>query len=290
MDPGAGLPQGLQLVPELGDDDRVELARLVRADPLVNAVVDSRLSALVPLVPRRFGGALIGVRDAAGRLTAAAFSGGNLLPVGGDREAWTALAAHVAGRARVATSIVGRAEAVEAMWAVLEPVWGPARAIRRDQRLLRLDHAVAERPADVGLRVASPDEIERYLPAAAAMFTEELGVSPFAGAGAGGYRGRIAALLREGRALCVTDRSGEVLFKADLGVVTPRTCQIQGVWVRPDLRGRGLGTTAMVGVLDHALQRAPTASLYVNDFNVAARRMYESLGMTHSATLATVLL
>jgi predicted GNAT family acetyltransferase len=31
-------------------------------------------------------------------------------------------------------------------------------------------------------------------------------------------------------------------------------------------------------------------SLYVNDFNTAARRMYERLGMREAATLATVLL
>lgn len=281
------------LVAELGDDDRTAFARLVRADAVVNAVVDSRLSALVPLTPRRFGGTVVGIRADSGKdgpLEAAAFSGGNLLPVGGGPAEWRTIAEHVASRPRVATSIVGRAAAVEAMWEVLEPVWGPARAIRRDQPLLLLDHAVAERPRDVGLRVARPDDIDRYLPAAAAMFTEELGVSPFEGVGAGGYRNRIAKLLREGRAFCVTDKDGDVVFKADLGVVTPRTCQIQGVWVRPDLRGQGLGTAAMVGVLDHALQAAPTASLYVNDFNTAARRMYDSLGMRQVAQLATVLL
>ena len=135
-----------EIVPDLGDDDRTELARLVRADPLVNAVVDSRLSALVPLTPRRFGGTLVGVRDEDGRLTAAAFSGGNLLPIGGDRNTWLAIAGHVAERPRLATSIVGRVDAVETMWEVLEPVWGAARAIRRDQPLLSLDRAVADRP------------------------------------------------------------------------------------------------------------------------------------------------
>lgn len=304
MDVTSGVGATGTLVPELPDDDRTAFARLVREDPIVNAVVDSRLCALVPISARRFGGTVVAVRDNrsgddapgadpaadGGKLRAAAFSGGNLLPVGGGPDEWRAIAAHVASRPRVATSIVGRAPAVEAMWEVLEPVWGPARAIRRDQRLLMLDHAVAERPPDVGLRIAKAADIDRYLPAAASMFTEELGVSPFDGANPDGYRARIAALVREGRAFCVTDKAGEVLFKADLGVVTPRTCQIQGVWVRPDLRGQGMGTAAMVGVLDHALAAAPTASLYVNDFNVAARRMYDSLGMTQVARLATVLL
>ena len=185
------------------------------------------------------------------------------------------------------SSIVGRADAVAALWQVLEPVWGPARAVRTRQPLLRLDRGVVHRPPDVGLRRVRPDELDAYLPAAAAMFTEELGVAPFENGGQ--YRSRVGAMIREGRAFAVI-RNGQVVFKADFGAVSSRTCQIQGVWTRSDLRGQGLGTAAMVGVLDHALAAAPTASLYVNDYNVAARRMYERLGMTEVATLTTVLL
>jgi predicted GNAT family acetyltransferase len=45
----------------------------------------------------------------------------------------------------------------------------------------------------------------------------------------------------------------------------------------------------MAYVLDHARRLAPTVSLYVNDFNSAALRMYQRLGMNKIATLATVL-
>ncbi len=80
-----------------------------------------------------------------------------------------------------------------------------------------------------------------------------------------------------------------MVFKADIGALTRDTCQLQGVWVRPDLRGQGIGTRALAGVLDHALRLAPTVSLYVNDYNHAARRMYARLGMRQVSVLKTVL-
>lgn len=270
---------------------RVELERLVAEDPVVNAVVASRLAAYRSFDPVRFGGVILGSRSAeSGRLTGAAFNGGNLLPIGGAEADWQALAAHVVAAPRVCTSIVGRAHAVGAMWDALEPHWGPARAIRDEQPMLEIARGdgLAVRP-DPRLRLMHPDDIERYLPAAAAMFTEELGISPFSGRSGGTYRQRVESLLATGRAFGVVDRDGRMAFKADIGALTDATCQLQGVWVRPDLRGRGLGTAALAGVVHHALRLAPSVSLYVNDFNTAARRMYAKLGMRQIATLTTVL-
>jgi predicted GNAT family acetyltransferase len=274
----------------LGDADRDVLTRLVHADPVVNSVVSARLQATGTIEPRPFGGSLLGVRDAAGRLAAAAFHGGNLLPLGGAAAELRALADHVLGGPRLATSIVGRASAVETMWEVLEPVWGPARAVRRRQPLLVLDRADSPAHGDPRVRAITHREVDAYLPAAAAMFTEELGVSPYRATTAGDYRRRVTGLIAAGRAFGVVDDDGSVLFKADIGAVSARTCQVQGVWVRPDLRGRGLGGSALAVVLRHALTLAPTVSLYVNDFNTAARRMYARLGMRQVATLSTVLL
>jgi uncharacterized protein len=79
------------------------------------------------------------------------------------------------------------------------------------------------------------------------------------------------------------------MFKAEIGALSPATAQIQGVWVRPDLRGRGFGTAGMAAVLRLGLQLAPTVSLYVNDYNTAARRLYQRLGLAQVATLRTVL-
>ncbi len=279
---------GLRVL-QVRDADRPDLIRLINGDPLVNAVVASRVRSFASVETRAFGGSVLGVWDRGGRLSGAAFCGGNLMPIGGGDAQWSALAASVAAHRRTCSSLVGRADAVRSYWQVLKSYWGPARAIRDRQLLLVIERAASPPTGDPRVRQLDVDEVEAYLPAAIAMFTAELGVSPLAATGAAGYRRRVAGLLREGRALGVVDGAGQVLFKADIGAVSADTCQVVGVWVRPDLRGRGFGTAAMASVLRHALTLAPTVSLYVNDFNSPACRMYLRLGMRHAADLSTVL-
>jgi len=277
-------------VGQVRDADRLGLDLLLDEDPIVNAVLIARLAAARSLDPDVIGGSLLAVRAPRGRLSAAAFHGGNLLPAGGRDADWQALAAHLATTRRVCTSVVGRADTVSAIWPVLEQSWGTPRAIRHEQPLLALGRDEAALADTSEVRVMRREDVDSYLPAAAAMFSEELGISPFAGRSGSTYRRRIEGLVAARRALGILDRDGSVIFKADLAVLTRDTCQVQGVWVRPDLRGRGIGTSALAGVFAHALQLAPTVSLYVNDFNHVARAVYARLGMRQVATLSTVLL
>lgn len=288
--PHGGASPAIARATELNDADLPALVRLLDADPIVNAVISARVRTASSLASGALGGQLLGVRRN-GELVAACYNGGNLITIGDheDPAAWTALAGAVVRRPRRATAIVGRREPVAAVWQVLVAGWPRPRAVRHAQPLLMIDQPPVNagnpnvRPADLG-------DLDRYLSAAAAMFTEELEVSPHVSPGTAPFRARIAELLRGGRAFAAFDFRGQVTFKADIGAVTPHTCQIQGVWVRPDLRGRGLGTACLASVLRHALTLAPTVSLYVNDFNRQARRVYEKLGMHQLATLSTVLL
>lgn len=279
---------GLLRVEQLDESHRVELTELVRSNAVVNAVIDSRLDALPSLSPHRFGGTVLGVRTGSGYLTGAAFHGGNLLPVGGGEGEWAALARYLGAQPRTCSSIVGSADAVAGIWSGLEGSWGPHRTIRENQPLLQLDAATPIEARDPRVHVVRLDELDAYVPAAAAMFAEELGVSPYECVGDAEYRARVASMIRDRRAFALIE-DGQVLFKADIGAVSGSTCQVQGVWVRPDLRGQGIGTAALGTVLVHALTLAPTVSLYVNDFNVPARRMYATLGMREVGTLRTVL-
>jgi predicted GNAT family acetyltransferase len=265
------------------------LRALVERDLVVNCVLDSRLALAPDLDSRRLGGFIWGIDDAdAPVLRAAVFHGGNLIPVGQDAAGLIAIAEQLARGARGCSSIVGPAASVDAIWPVLAPHWGPSRARRHRQPLLVTGQRAAM-SADPLVRPVAPSELARFLPAATAMFTEELGISPLAHGTAASYRARVAEVIASGRAFARFDQAGAVEFKAEIGALGSGTAQIQGVWVRPDLRGRGIGTAAMVSVIAYALQRAPSVSLYVNDFNEPARRMYARLGMQQQSTLSTVL-
>ncbi len=96
-------------------------------------------------------------------------------------------------------------------------------------------------------------------------------------------------MIAEGRAFARFD-DGEVTFKAEVGARSALVGQIQGVWVRPDRRSTGLATAATASVADFVRTAGRTPSLYVNDYNTAARRVYDRIGFTQVATFATVLL
>jgi uncharacterized protein len=143
------------------------------------------------------------------------------------------------------------------------------------------------------VRRSRTDELELVFRACADMFTEEIGYSPLSVDGGSAYRAQVAALVTAGRSFVRTaDLPGghDILFKAELGSVTADAVQVQGVWVHPSYRGRGLAAPGMAGVAQ-IVQReiAPAVTLYANAFNVRAIRAYERVGFRTVGTFATVL-
>ena len=174
------------------------------------------------------------------------------------------------------------------LWSRISPFWGRAREVRHDQPLLAITSAPRIQ-ADPQVRPVTPAELDSLLPACVTMFTEEVGISPVSGGSGGAYRARIAELIGEGRALARFDDS-TVVFKAEIGAMNSRACQVQGVWVAPERRGQGLAEPGMAAVVDHArTECAPIVSLYVNDYNRIARRVYERVGFEQVGVFATIL-
>jgi predicted GNAT family acetyltransferase len=270
----------------LGDADRGAVERLLDQDPYAGAQVAERVAA-AGLAWWRLDARVFGY-GARRHLESLCWLGANLIPVHASPAAVAAFAELTAGEPRTCSSIVGSADAVLGLWQRLAASWGPARDVRPCQPLLATD-APPSVAADPGVRLVRSDEIDLLYPAAVAMYTEEVGVSPVADGGALAYRERIRDLVHGGRAYARIV-GGRVVFKAELAVITRRTAQVQGVWTAPDWRGRGVASAGMAAVVRDALRRvAPTVSLYVNDYNDPARRVYARCGFRTVGTFATVL-
>ena len=266
--------------------DLDEVLDLLDRDPVADVFVASRIRG-AGLAESRLGAQVWGYGDR-GRLESLCYSGANLVPVQAGSEAVRAFAERARRQGRRCSSLVGESGAVQQLWSLLTPSWGRARAVREAQPVMALDGPPVVAP-DPGVRQVRRDEVDVLLPACIAMFTEEIGVSPLAGDGGALYRARVTELVTQGRAYARIE-DGQVLFKAGVGAATSTVCQVQGVWVHPSLRGRGLsvGGTAAVAALARA-QVAPVVSLYVNDFNTAARRAYERVGFRQVGTFTSVL-
>ena len=266
--------------------DLDEVLALLDRDPVADVFVASRIET-AGLSASRLGAEVWGYGDR-GRLEAVCYSGANLVPVQAGPEAVRGFADRARRQGRRCSSIVGAAESVLSLWRALEPSWGRAREVRARQPLMALSGRPGV-PADPGVRRVRPDELEVLLPACIAMFIEEIGISPTTGDGGALYRARVRELIAQGRAYARIER-GRVLFKAEVGAATRAVCQVQGVWVAPELRGRGLsvgGTAAVVELAQRDV--APVVSLYVNDYNSAARRAYLRVGFAEVGTFTSVL-
>lgn len=268
-----------------------ELVRgLLLRDPVANVFVSARVDAGV-LWPSSAASLWGWPADRPRQLLHA---GSNLVPVivadfGDDPDDVLRAFAEVLGPRRC-HAIVGPAGTALALFERLggRPAGGYSRPreIRAHQPLMIARRAVTLPAAPVvPITIA---HYESYVAAAVSMYTEEVGQNPLAAGNRSGYRAHCRQLIETGRAFgIVTD--GHVVFKADVGAASGEVAQIQGVWLAPHLRGRGLAAPAMAAATAAVQERYPVVSLYVNDFNVRAVRAYERAGYDVVDRFATVL-
>jgi uncharacterized protein len=270
----------------LNRSDLPAAIRILSTKPVENVFVASRVRS-AGLEQSSLGCPVWGYeRD--GMLRALCHAGSNLVPVNADDDAIAAWA-DFAGAQRICASIIGPSEVALALWRRLADRWGASwgetRNVRPHQPVMAITSSPSVAP-DPRVRRVTLDQWDAYTDAAVKMYTEEIGVSPMQGNPAG-YRFYVRQLITSGRAFGIFD-GRRVIFKADLGSLSSSVCQVQGVWVDPALRGRGLAAPAMAAVVQLARTMVPTVSLYVNDYNLPARATYARVGFQTVGEFATV--
>jgi GNAT superfamily N-acetyltransferase len=271
----------------LAPADLPDFLGLVAGDPVVNVFAEYR-ARTTNLDPRWLGGEMWGRYDDVGALRAACHVGANLVPVQCTADDAAAFGVRARARPRSVSTIVGPHDAVEAVWRVVGASWPEHREVRWRQPHLVIDGPPAVEPDPLVRRTLRSDLGTLY-PACVAMYEEEVGISPELGGGREMYRARVVQLITRGWSFARFE--GErLVFKAEVASATPAAAQVQGVWVPPDLRGLGLATAGLAAVVE-AVRRdiAPVVSLYVNEWNTGARRVYERIGFRETARFSTIM-
>ncbi len=270
----------------LGPADLDAFLRLTGRDPVVNVFAEYR-ARTTSLEPRWLGGEVWG-RWVGGELVAACHVGANLVPIGASEDDARAFGERALARGRTVSTLVGPHDAVRAFWNTVAAAWGRPRDQRWVQPHLVLSGAAEVEP-DPEVRRTIRSDLEELYPACVAMYTEEVGVSPEVGGGGDLYRARVLQLMSRGWSFARFDR-GRLVFKAEVACASPYAAQIQGVYVVPDRRGEGLAERGMAAVADIVRREiAPAVSLYVNEWNLPARRAYERVGFAQTSTFSTVM-
>jgi len=266
-------------------EDLPALGALLVENPVRHSFISSRLEALGPQAVAIQG--FLGAFEA-DRLQSALMLGANLVPISTTQESRQGFADAIVMFRERCLSLVGPQTEVLDLWHMLEPAWGIARDVRAEQPFFSTSNP-SPLLIDDQVRYSHIGDLEALFPACVAMFTEEVGISPLNNRPSA-YRQRVNELVTTRRSFIRCD-GDYVIFKAEVGSIGNGVAQLQGVWVNPDYRGRGIAAPAIAAVVRYVLQdMASVVSLYANVYNTRAVAAYKRVGFKQTDTFASVLL
>jgi predicted GNAT family acetyltransferase len=274
----ATLPaEGRWSIRALADDDVNEALAFLRRDAMINVYLISRLleersAASTQIFAVRHAGELVLLASLATNIVIGADPGA---PRSVTDSAIALIADRIVSRMLPVRAIISPAPLVESLWQHLRARLDPPTVVRMNQPI----YAIRKRfdfPDLHEARYASVRDLDKLVPACAAMHKEEVGIDPME-RDAIGYRERIRELVEHKRAI-VRIVDGEIASKCEYSAVTMDVVQLMGVWTSPTFRRRGLARDTLREVCGHLFRKGKSVTLFVNDFNSPAIALYEGLG------------
>jgi uncharacterized protein len=129
-----------------------------------------------------------------------------------------------------------------------------------------------------GLRPATSEDLEHVVQAQASMAFEISGVDPLKKDREGFCKRYLRRI--EKKRVWVLIENGRLVFKADIIADTPQASYIEGVYVRTEERGKGLGSRCITELGRILLKRTKAIHLFVENQNSRTTSFYLKLGFT----------
>ncbi|MGC1380253.1 MAG: GNAT family N-acetyltransferase [Candidatus Baltobacteraceae bacterium] len=256
------------------------LQYLARA-PYVNVFITHAVLHATALPAR----SRIAVALEAGEVRGVAYSG-RQLALAAEPSSLPAFAEH-AKRHRSERMIIGERDTIRAFWELIAGWHEPPRVVRDRQFVMMIDRRRLRRQGGAAsVRHARIGECAAVTQSSVEMIRQELAYDP--SRSTADFAASVRQMI-ERKLWWVGIAEDRLCFFCNIGPWCRETIQLQGIWTPPDLRGRGLATSALAAICDRLLEVSPTLSLYVNDFNEPAIALYRRVGFEHVADFQTLL-
>ena len=259
----------------LGRDQVVEVLAYLAQDP-IETVFLRGLILRAGLDLGRQHGRFMAYRDPSGELGGVILVSSLVVPFATSPDAPVAMAEVLRRSPYPMRNLVGRRETVEALWAATG-AWRPQpRLVRTSQPVYTVDRASHQHFPAPNLRPAQLGDLDLLVQAGAAMMIEEVEEDPLQ-TRPDQYRSFVRDRILRGEEYVWVDPEG-LRFKCNVSSVTPEAAQIEGVFTPRARRRAGFAKHGLSETCHRLLRAVPALTLYVNDFNLPAIRLYEQLG------------
>jgi predicted GNAT family acetyltransferase len=254
---------------ELTEDDRNEVLSFLAERP-VHTVCIAGFIRDNGLVSPHNRGTFYGCRNSEGRLEGVALIGHATLIEARTARAMEEFGLVAQGYQRT-HMILGEKDKVEQFWNYYADEGQEMRLACREL-LFELRYAMQVRDEVDGLRRATLADLDKIAPVQASMAEEESGKNPME-IDPDGFRARCARRIEMGR-VWLLEEDGRLVFKADVQSDTPDVVYLEGVWVNPSERGKGIGRQCLRQLCQDLLVRTKSVCVLVNEENHRAHTFY----------------
>jgi predicted GNAT family acetyltransferase len=254
---------------ELTEDDRNEVLAFLAERP-VHTVCLAGFIRDNGLVSPHNRGTFYGCRNSEGRLEGVALIGHATLIEARTARAMEEFGLVAQGYQRTHI-ILGEKDKVEQFWNYYADEGQEMRLACREL-LFELRYAMQVRDEVDGLRRATLEDLDKIAPVQASMAEEESGKNPME-IDPEGFLARCARRIEMGR-VWLLEEDGRLVFKADIQSDTPDVVYLEGVWVNPSERGKGIGRQCLRQLCQDLLVRTKSVCVLVNEENHRAHTFY----------------
>ncbi len=274
----------MQRLQRLTETNEAEVIRFLKIRPVHTVVMTSFIQDN-GIESEHNRGTFYGYRNAAGKLDGVALIGHTTLVEARSDEALTAFAIIARKSETPIHMLMSSGNAIERFWNLYKQDGSQPRCTFTE-KLFELSFPFPVQECEWDVRIAEKSEVEQIAEAHAEVAFIESGVNPME-TDPKGFIQRCLRRIEQNRTFVVFE-DGKLVFKADIVAETDSVIYLEGIYVAPEYRGRGIGPKCLSRLSSQLVSRVDNICMLSNLEFKTAHRSFEKAGYKSNDTCTTL--